>query len=68
MRPGTRPPVVIVPMRSTPLTCDGIDTKILKTVTSLLNICTAQTYAVTGKTEKSALFMVEGRITRLKEF
>lgn len=33
-----------------------------------VNICTAQTYAVTEKTERSALFMVEGRITKLKDF
>lgn len=33
-----------------------------------LNIQTAQTYAITEKTDRSALFMVEGRITKLKKF
>ena len=33
-----------------------------------VNISTAQTYAVTEKTEKSALFMVEGKITKLRDF
>lgn len=33
-----------------------------------VNICTAQTYAVTEKTERSALFMVEGRIIKLRDF
>lgn len=33
-----------------------------------VNITTAQTYAVTEKTDKSALFMVEGRITKLRDF
>ncbi|MBI4351728.1 MAG: hypothetical protein HY550_09830 [Elusimicrobia bacterium] len=33
-----------------------------------VNISTAQTYAVTEKTEKSALFMVEGKITKLRGF
>lgn len=33
-----------------------------------LNICTAQTYAITEKTDRSALFMIEGRITKLRKF
>lgn len=33
-----------------------------------INLSTAQTYAVTEKTEKSALFMVEGKITKLRDF
>lgn len=33
-----------------------------------LNISTAQTYSITEKTEKSALFWVEGKITRLRNF
>lgn len=33
-----------------------------------INLTTAQTYAVTEKTDKSALFMVEGRITKLRDF
>ena len=33
-----------------------------------INISTAQTYAVTEKTEKSALFKVEGKITKLRNF
>lgn len=33
-----------------------------------LNISTAQTYSVTEKTENSALFLVEGKIVRLRNF
>lgn len=33
-----------------------------------LNISTAQTYSITEKTEKSALFWVEGKITKLRNF
>ena len=33
-----------------------------------LNISTAQTYAVTKKTDKSALFSIRGSVTRLRDF
>ncbi len=33
-----------------------------------LNLSTAQTYSITEKTEHSAMFAVEGRIVKLKDF